>query len=125
MRWRRIPFSPSYLVSEIGDVKRGRLASTLRPCRLKRGGYLAVSLWEGGKGRTWPVHQIVTIVFHRERPPKMDAAHIDGDKANNHWRNLRWATRAENEADKILHSRDNSGDRNGMSKAAQARRAAL
>jgi hypothetical protein len=111
------PVNRNYAVSESGRVGRIGNYGWLQPCRLKRGGYLAVNLWSKNRGRTWPLHQLVCIAFHGPRPsPKHDAAHIDGNKANNHWSNLRWATRAENEADKIRHGRSNRGERNGMAK---------
>lgn len=123
---RRFPANPNYCVSESGKVGRIGTHGHLSPCSLKRGGYLAVNLWRDNRGRTWPVHQIVCIAFHGERPtPKHDAAHIDGNKANNHWTNLRWATRAENEADKVRHGTSNRGERNGMAKLSDAQAAAI
>lgn len=118
---RPFPLSPSYSVTESGKVRRIDAAEFLRPCVLKRGDYLAVSLWENGKGRTWPVHQIVALTFLDKRPsPKHEVAHIDGIKTNNHWRNLRWATRQENERDKITHGTSNHGERNGSAKLTNA-----
>ena len=116
-QFRPVPFSPSYRVAENGTVRRITSAKPLRPCMLKRGGYLAVSLWENGKGKTWQVHQIVALTFLEKRPsPNHYVAHNDGNKHNNHWHNLRWATRAENEHDKIAHGKSNHGERNGSAK---------
>ena len=116
--------SPSYGVTEYGDVVRLDTWRLKRPShRYQRGGYFAVSLWEQGKERRWYVHQIVAHVFHGPRPsPKHDCAHTDGNKRNNHYTNLRWCTRADNEHDKIEHGRSNRGDRNGMSAVSRARR---
>lgn len=115
------PVSPSYEVSESGQVRRIGKAAWLSPALAKRGGYLQVSLWESGKGKTWWVHQLVALTFIGPRPsPKHDAAHFDGDKQNNHRTNLRWATRAENEADKVRHLRSNRGERNGSAKVTNA-----
>jgi len=123
---RVFDLSPSYGVTANGEVISLRTGKPLRPALRGSAGYLGVSLWEGGKGRTWFVHQIVAHVFHGPRPSrKHDCAHRDGNKLNNHWRNLRWCTRAENERDKIAHGRSNQGDRNGMSAMSIARRAAL
>lgn len=115
--FRVVKCSPSYEVSEWGDVRRIGKAACLRPCVLKRGGYLAVSLWENGKGRLFRVNRLVAIAFRGDPPsPKYDAAHDDGNKLNNHKSNIHWKTRAENEADKVLHGTSNRGERNGMAK---------
>lgn len=67
------------------------------------------------------VHRAVCEAFHGPSPqPRMDVAHADGDKKHNHPSNLRWATRAENEADKVVHGRSNRGERNGMAKVTDA-----
>lgn len=118
---RVVPGFPSYAVSASGRVGRIGTSTWLRQSPAKRGGYLVVSLWEKGKGRTKPVHQLVTLAFHGPRPsPSHDAAHGDGDKLHNHETNLRWATKAENEADKIRHGRSNRGERNGQAKLTDA-----
>lgn len=116
--WGKVcPVNRNYVVTESGKVGRIGKDTHLKPCKLKRGGYLAVNLWSGNKGKTFPVHQLVTLAFHGPRPsPNHHAAHRDGDKTNNHWTNLRWATREENEADKLLHGTSNRGERNGMAK---------
>lgn len=114
---RRIPGWPAYCVSESGKVGRIGKPGWLSPSRSKRGGYLIVSLWTNNRGVTKPVHQLVAIAFIGPRPSRAyDCAHFDGDKGNNHWRNLRWATRAENEADKVRHGVSNRGERNGSAK---------
>lgn len=97
--------------------------SILRPARRAKNGYLAVSLWENGVGRTWFVHQIVAFTFLGERPSSQHhAAHDDGDKLNNCRSNIKWKTKIENEHDKIAHGRSNHGDRNGMSEVSRRAR---
>src|SRR5271157_6368187 len=114
---RVFPPCRSYCVTEDGKVGRIGSYQWLAPARQKRGGYLAVSLYQNNRGKTWPVHQMVAIAFHGSRPsPRHDAAHNDGDKMNNHHSNIRWATRAENEHDKLAHGRSNRGARNGTAK---------
>lgn len=114
---RPFPRNTLYEVSSLGRIRRVGATVWLRPCVLKRGGYLAVNLWRNNTGRTWTVHRIVALTFCGEPAPgQTDVAHYDGDKRNNRASNLRWATRAENEADKVRHGRANVGERNGQAK---------
>jgi len=113
----QIPGAPSYGITQSGRIRRLDTGRWLKPCHSKRGRYLHVALWENGHGRLRPVHQLVALTFHGSRPsPKHDAAHYDGDKENNHYTNIRWATRSENERDKVRHGRSNRGERNGSAK---------
>ena len=113
----QIPGWEQYGVTQDGRVRRLDTGKWLTPCVSCRGGYLTVALWVRGKGHTKYVHQLVAETFYGPRPsPSYDTAHSDGNKMHNHFRNIRWATRAENEADKLLHGRSNRGERNGSAK---------
>lgn len=52
-------------------------------------------------------------------------AHGDGDSGNNHWRNLRWATPADNADDRKRHGRYALGVRHVMAKLSDADVAAI
>lgn len=114
--FKTISAFPAYCVSNFGTVKRNGRSSPCKQAVLKRGGYMAVSLWKNNKGHTRSVHRLVAEAFIPNPEGKRDVAHADGNAKNNHASNLRWATRSENEADKISHGRTNRGSRNGMSK---------
>lgn len=58
--------------------------------------------------RTRLVHQLVLESFVGPRPNGLEAFHIDDDKHNNRTDNLRWATHAENMANKIKTGRNNA-----------------
>lgn len=77
----------------------------LKPSPCIRGGYPCVNLCMLGTKRFTPIHQLVAEAFLGPRPPEMDVAHFDGDHCNNCDDNLRYATRAENCADRIRHGR--------------------
>ena len=68
-------------------------------------------------GEGWLAHRYICTKIYGPAPTKKhDAAHSCGNKLCMNKRHLRWATRAENEADKKAHGRDNRGSRHGMSK---------
>lgn len=76
-----------------------------------------------GYGKAWVDGRLVTVHNHICRtmhgaPPtrRHQAAHICGVKLCVSPHHIRWATQAENEADKLRHGRDNRGAKNGFAK---------
>jgi hypothetical protein len=63
-------------------------------------GYPVIQL---GKGRQWPIHELVLRAFVGPRPAGMVCCHEDGKPANCHLSNLRWDTYSGNEKDKDRH----------------------
>lgn len=61
-------------------------------------------------------HHIACEHLHGDRPAGAETAHSCTTKACVNPRHLRWATRLENEQDKILHGTVNRGERQGHSK---------
>lgn len=121
-RWKTISVAPDYSVSDYGRVRRDTASHpNARPGQLrkqvKRNGYAAVSLSIGGKQKALNVHRLVALAFFGEPPtPGHFVAHNDGDKANNHVGNLRWATPAENTADRRTHGTALFGKRHANAK---------
>lgn len=105
--WRTIPSFPLYEASDEGEVRRrepfyiSRGLIVLRPHRHRKTAYRAVSVRsELGRFITKFVHALVCEAFHGLRlSPKHEAAHWNGDKADNRPDNLRWATKVENAGD--------------------------
>ncbi len=65
----------------------------------------------------WRVNRyIATKVYGAPPHGKNNAAHKCGQKLCGNKRHIRWASRVENEADKIGHSRTNRGERCGTAK---------
>jgi hypothetical protein len=125
--WRMVRgYEGLYSVSNLGRVRslartveRGAGTQAVNERILRPGldgqGYHMVRLAMAGVGRTVNVHRLVADAFLGPRPPKSEIAHNDGDRFNNRSDNLRYATHAENLADKLVHGTDNRGSRHGRS----------
>jgi hypothetical protein len=123
LEWRAIPGWPEYEISDRGGLRRiqagqgARPGRLLKPWRNRKTGYLEISLWRGNRNHRTTVHHLVALTFLGKRPSaKHLVAHSDGNRENNHWTNLRWATQRENMADTVLHGTHNRGTRNGQAK---------
>lgn len=113
--WKDIAgFEGIYQVSNMGRIKSiDRYVFTIKGCgkrfvkgdvkkpTLMKRGYLKISLFKGGKGRTREVQRIVAETFIDNPFCKEQVNHIDGDKTNNCVSNLEWASPQEN----TIHSR--------------------
>jgi len=80
-----------------------------------------------GYGKAWAgdrlvnVHNHICRTVHGAPPtPRHQAAHTCGVRLCVSPHHLRWATQAENEADKLLHGRHTRGERNGFAKLTRA-----
>lgn len=131
--WRPCIDFPAYEVSEYGYVRRATDAKTTayRAGRPRKGsvdryGYLIFRLYENA-GQATSKHAGVLVLesFCGPRPtPEHQAAHNDGDKANNHISNLRWATPKENSHDKVRHGTSLHGADHGSAKLTHEQAAA-
>lgn len=118
IEWRPCFGYPDYEVSEYGAVR--RISSHERwGAREKtpwlRNGYVFVKM-PGNK--SWKVHRLVAFSFLGLPPSDRhtDVAHADGCKTNNHFSNLRWATRSENMADAVKHGTAPYGAKSGRAR---------
>lgn len=130
-QWKDIPgYEGRYQVSDLGNVRslprpvrtvskhgvesmRAIPGGLLRPQQHPQG-YLQVKLGE----RTHIIGPLVLAAFVSARPEGMECAHGDGVKTNNVLSNLRWATPAENSADRIAHGTSGKGVNNSSAKLA-------
>ena len=72
-------------------------------------GYLRIQLFINGKKKNMIIHRLVALTYipNEDNHPEVD--HIDRDKTNNHFTNLRWVSRIENMQNIYLGK---SGERN-------------
>ena len=99
--WRVVECSPSYEVSNCGNIRRinCRLATQAnRKLDVTWQGYLRVRLCENGNYKNYFVHRLVARAFIYES--NLDVNHKDLNKANNTVENLEYVTPSEN----ALHS---------------------
>lgn len=79
-------------------------------------GHKRIKLCKMGKGKKHYVHNLVTEAFIGPKPSGYATAHGNGIPDDNRLENLRYATFAENEADKLIHGRHVRGEGNWNSK---------
>lgn len=123
MEWRPCARFPDYEVSECGDVRR-RVAGVHRPVgyRLKGhincDGYIAYAFrGQNGKKTLATAYRLVAEAFIGPPPsPDHEVAHNNGSRISAHYRDLRWALRAENDADTEVHGTARKGENNGRAK---------
>jgi len=89
-----VPGYEHYQVSDAGVFTNTRTGKTLRAHPTPKG-YLTVSLYTGGVGRTLYVHRVVAEAFIGPANG-LCVNHKDGNKANNSAANLEWVTVLEN-----------------------------
>lgn len=107
IEWRPVfSYENVYSVSEYGNVWSCRSKLILKP-HLHKSGHLYVGLRWKGSITTYPVHRIVAAAYHGFDPALV--RHLDGDKYNLHWSNLKYGTHEENQADRVRHRAELAG----------------
>ena len=82
-------------------IRKGRILAQVR----KNNGYLCVTLTDGVSRPQISIHRLVARAFIGECPIGLHVLHCDGNKANNHYTNLRYGTPADNSEDTLSHGR--------------------
>lgn len=106
-RWKAIAGAPGYSVSDHGRVRNDRTGHVLVPFLCGRPYvYLRVDLWINAGKKPALVHRLVAEAFIPKDPDpriaflRREVNHFDNDTSNNHYSNLEWVTRRENEMHK-------------------------
>lgn len=119
--WKDIPsYEGMYQVSSFGRIRSlSRNLMYVRHCSTKScevvyhlngkilkqtasNGYLCVTLNKNGRSRYKAVHKLVALMFvpNPENKPVVD--HVDGNRSNNHFENLRWVTAKERNINAVV-----------------------
>ncbi len=111
--WRSVPgYEKSYLVSSFGRIQSIDKSVTQKNCwgrfqtRIYKGkmlkhtvnkfGYLAIELNQDGKTLTTFIHRLVAMAFLPNPENKRTVNHKEGNKKDNRYFMLEWATHLEN-----------------------------
>lgn len=100
--WKQRPlhhFKNADSQARINKLFAGRVAGCVGPM-----GYVALGL----KGITWRAHRLVWFYMTGIWPNHL-IDHIDGDRTNNAWANLRRATARENQGNRMVQVNNTSG----------------
>ena len=128
--WKDIDsFEGRYKVSNKGRVYSVVSDLIMKQCVKVNSGYKYVHL-SGSKNKSLYVHRLVAIKFVDNPKNYLEVNHVDGNKFNNVFLNLKWVTRQENIdhswatgllTDEIMANRkSNKGSNHGLSKLTES-----
>ena len=93
--WKSVDGYANYEVSCFGRVRNATTERILKP-GLSSSGYLNVMLYKNSKGKSFNVHQLVAKEFLENPLNKPSIDHIDNNKTNNNFDNLRFCNQSQN-----------------------------
>lgn len=94
--WKKIKDFEDYEVSIYGEVKSHKYGKEIiLKKRYTKDGYIQYVLLKNGKSYTKRAHRLVAEAFIDNPEHKPTVNHEDGNKINNYYKNLTWATKKE------------------------------
>lgn len=117
IEWRPVVGFDNYEISNTGLVKRVKpgknteVGKILKPIENSRG-YFVFAVCQNKTSKLLRLHREIALAFLGPPPtPRHQAAHNDGNKANNLLENIRWVTPKENWDDRKKHGTDIVGEK--------------
>jgi len=124
--WTVHPDFPDYFIREDGAVLSTVRSRPVLLRSIRCGAYEGFTLRSAsGVLRRIYKHRLLAEAWYGPCPPGYECRHLDGDRRNNHWTNLRWGTHTENMGDARRHGTGPQGERNAGAKLTWADVAAL
>ncbi len=112
-KWKSVNGFANYEISNCGRVRNATtewiLKSSENGC-----GYLKIQLYKEGKPSTMTIHRLVAEAFVDNPEGKRCVDHIDSNRKNNNWENLRPATHVENNRNSTKTSKPTSSIYKGV-----------
>tara|TARA_R110000824_G_scaffold750_1_gene4697 strand:+ start:241 stop:690 length:450 start_codon:yes stop_codon:yes gene_type:complete len=98
----------NYRVEEDGEVYNIKSGKKIKPW-VNKSGYEIIGPHINGKRKKMYIHRLVALTYIPNEDGKPQVDHIDRNRLNNHFTNLRWVTHLENHQNKELGK---TGERN-------------
>jgi len=96
-------YEDTYQISNFGNVRNKITGRILKPTEGKTDKYYYISLCKDSRQKNTKIHRLVAEYFVENPENKPYVDHIDNNKLNNLSTNLRWATKQENNRNKIIY----------------------
>ncbi len=109
-QWRIIDGYDNYEISSHGRVRNNQSGRILKNCIIT-GGYYRVKLCKNGKQTAQLVHRLVCFAFCENPNNYAVVDHMDRNRTNNMFNNLRWCTLSENNRNTTIRTDNTSGNK--------------
>lgn len=118
--FRAVDRYPNYEISSHGRIRNAKTGRILKS-NMDKQGYCITRLSHENKKETLSVHRLVAKAFIENNQNTNVVDHIDRNRANNNFENLRWTNQAGNQRNRKISSNNTSGTKGvHFSKAHQA-----
>ena len=108
--WRAIDGYLNYEISSHGRVRNNN-TGRIKNLQINNHGYGQVGLYKNGKETTLRIHRLVCETFNENENNYNVVDHIDRNKLNNFFENLRWTTNEGNQKNRTIGKNNTSGSK--------------
>ena len=105
--YKKIEGFENYSISDLGNVRKDKTGRILKG--VDTNGYLRVCLYKHNKQHYTSIHRLIAEAFLLNPDNKKCVDHVDNNKHNNNLINLRYATLAQNQHNRLINTNNTSG----------------